>query len=476
MSIILTPEPPPPSRRRGHPLIAWLFIAAAVALVLAREFLYAPPTAERNALDVFETQARTIVGAARLGPAVPPNLYDQAKELDRGPTAQRLRFVVVAGELKDADEAVGRLDELERLWKSGELEKTDDDERTAAILRRLYEWPKQSDGRARTLEDDDRRFLEQRLGWFGRLALAPASSPDLGAREAVLAPAQRAAVASLSLIGLVVAACVAALLLFVLAVSFRRHIRLWFLEGPPPGGVYAETFAVWFVLFIALGWASRLLPLSAEQPFYLLAVAGLNLASLAALAWPVLRGIPWREVRWDLGLDFGPRPVREPFCGLACYVLAVPLVVLAALAIIALMRLQHRLGWETDRGPLAPPGHPAAGLVLHSSWWVRIQLLFLASIVAPILEETMFRGVLFRHLRDATAAWGHTVSFVASAIGASFVFAIIHPQGLFGVPVLMALACGFAAAREWRSSLVGSMTAHGLHNAMLLGLTVLLAG
>jgi membrane protease YdiL (CAAX protease family) len=161
---------------------------------------------------------------------------------------------------------------------------------------------------------------------------------------------------------------------------------------------------------------------------------------------------------------------------LACYILAVPLVVLAALAIIALMRLQHRLGWETDRGPLAPPGHPATGLVLHSSWWVRIQLLFLASVVAPILEEAMFRGVLFRHLRDATAAWGHTVSFVGSAIGASFVFAIIHPQGLFGVPVLMALACGFAAAREWRSSLVGSMTAHGLHNAMLLGLTVLLAG
>jgi membrane protease YdiL (CAAX protease family) len=141
-----------------------------------------------------------------------------------------------------------------------------------------------------------------------------------------------------------------------------------------------------------------------------------------------------------------------------------------------LRQLQQRLGLQTDRGPLAPPGHPATGLVLHSNWWLRLQLLLLASVVAPVLEEIMFRGVLFRHLRDATSRLPRVWSFTCSALGASFVFAIVHPQGLFGVPVLMALACGFAATREWRNSLLGSMFAHGLHNGMVLGLTVLLAG
>jgi hypothetical protein len=101
-------------------------------------------------------------------------------------------------------------------------------------------------------------------------------------------------------------------------------------------------------------------------------------------------------------------------------------------------------------------------------WWLRIQILLAVSVVAPIVEETMFRGVLYRHLRAATGELGIALSVLVSAGLASFIFAVIHPQGLIAVPALMALAFGFTLAREWRGSLVPSMVAHGLNNGLLV--------
>ncbi len=76
-----------------------------------------------------------------------------------------------------------------------------------------------------------------------------------------------------------------------------------------------------------------------------------------------------------------------------------------------------------------------------------IQIVFVASVVAPIMEETMFRGVLYRHMREATGRMGRWRSVILSALVVSFVFAEPHPQGLLAVPVLMALAFGFTAAQ-----------------------------
>jgi membrane protease YdiL (CAAX protease family) len=56
----------------------------------------------------------------------------------------------------------------------------------------------------------------------------------------------------------------------------------------------------------------------------------------------------------------------------------------------------------------------------------------------------------------------------------SFIFAVIHPQGIFAVPLLMALAFGFSLIREWRETLLPCMVAHGLHNG-LATLTMILA-
>ncbi len=80
----------------------------------------------------------------------------------------------------------------------------------------------------------------------------------------------------------------------------------------------------------------------------------------------------------------------------------------------------------------------------------------------------MFRGVLYRHLREAGYRWGKVWSIAAATALTSFVFAVIHPQGWLGVPPLMALATAFTLTREWRGSLLPSMVAHSIQNSMTM--------
>lgn len=79
----------------------------------------------------------------------------------------------------------------------------------------------------------------------------------------------------------------------------------------------------------------------------------------------------------------------------------------------------------------------------------------------------MFRGLLYFHLRDASRRLGVVVSVGFSLLCSGFIFAVIHPQGWVGVPVLAMLATGFALAREWRGSLWSAIIAHGINNAMV---------
>jgi membrane protease YdiL (CAAX protease family) len=92
-------------------------------------------------------------------------------------------------------------------------------------------------------------------------------------------------------------------------------------------------------------------------------------------------------------------------------------------------------------------------------------LYLLVSVFAPVMEETMFRGALFHHLRRR---WGWAVSAPIVA----FIFAVIHPQGWVAVPVLGSIALVLAALREWRGSLIAPMVAHACNNFIVLTLAL----
>jgi membrane protease YdiL (CAAX protease family) len=198
----------------------------------------------------------------------------------------------------------------------------------------------------------------------------------------------------------------------------------------------------------------------------------IGLASLLVLGWPVLRGVAWRRVWQDIGWWKQGPAIVEVLWGIACYLASMPLLLVGVLMSLELLNLYKRFVGEDPFSVPIRPTHPITEMLLHSGWWEKVQIFVLAAVCAPIIEETMFRGVLYRHLRELGARWPRVLSVLFSSVAASFVFAVIHPQGFSGVPVLMVLALGFALARELRGSLVGAMAAHGLNNALVTLLTL----
>jgi membrane protease YdiL (CAAX protease family) len=149
--------------------------------------------------------------------------------------------------------------------------------------------------------------------------------------------------------------------------------------------------------------------------------------------------------------------------------MVLPLLFGGLLLTVALTAIRDRIS------PGAPlPSHPVQEAISGADAIMIAQVMILGVIVAPICEEIMFRGVLYRNMREASNRFGLVITMTVSAVVTSFIFSAIHPQGWVTIPVLMALAMGFCLAREWRGSLLASMIAHGITNFVTLTLNVVL--
>jgi membrane protease YdiL (CAAX protease family) len=477
LDAITAEAPPSAPLRKGRPLLAWLVILAAVAFISWRSSTTSSQERERYDLVTMRLQGRYLVGLAELEERFLKSkktgreqLYEAArKDLDRGTYAQRLRFVVLAGELKGPDAAREQLQQIDEKYRAHCSNPSPENAETARILDHLFTLRARDANAAASLPEDEKQELRQRLDWFGDLALAPPDG-DAAARANVLAPALRTVWALLGAGVFMLGLGLAGLGLFVTlsVLYFLNRLHSGLASGSPHHGIYAETFALYMLLFLGLSLAARLAIHGLSLENGTLALSGLAaLCSLSAIAWPVLRGISWHQVRQDIGWHFDRRPGLEPLLGLGCYALALPMLVFGIIWMLILTKLRDSLGWGPDEfGPTNAPGHPIIFSVGQAGWWAWLEVLFVASIVAPIVEETMFRGVLYRHLRSASARWQPALSVAFSAMLVSFLFAVIHPQGFLAVPALMFLALAFTLMREWRGTLLPSMIAHGINNAV----------
>ncbi len=449
----------PHRRWSGWTVLAWLIIFAVVGYLVfwpsRREH-----TRDRLEHTALELEGRYFVGVGTLIPTEKPALLARSASLDDSAYG-KLAHVILVGELGNEEEARKSVTELEREW--ADRPPSDADRALAELLARQYH------AAQGPLSAEERDRLRADLGWFGKLALASSQGQETEHAE-LLAGAKRTALVVISgvVLGLTLFAVGASLLLIVVVKAWARA-RSGTLPGLSTGGgdggVYAEMFALWLLLFVGMSYAVRWLPTSAPRLFL---VGLLELASLSLLVWPWLRGVSWVQLRSDLGLSVGKRPGWEVLIGFGCYVTAIPLLLFGLLLTAALRTLGLRLFGPV--GPFSPeeiPSHPALDWVVNGDWSVRLQALFVAAVVAPIVEEVFFRGVFYRHLRETTASWGRAGSVAVSALVVSFLFAVIHPQGLWGIPPLMALAFAFALTREWRGSLVPSMIAHALNNGVV---------
>ncbi|MBK7403242.1 MAG: CPBP family intramembrane metalloprotease [Phycisphaerales bacterium] len=396
--------------------------------------------------------------------------------------ADRLQAVLVLGESESDAAALQRLESIRAsvppdgsqsgptqsdwsMVKVGKGWKSDEEVvKDAGVMETLY-----SDG-VGALTGPEKSRLKERYGWLGELALTHDQPEESPARQTLFKDSGWAialiflvgAVGLVAVVGGLTMGCIAVVMFY----SGRLKRRF---EPPAPGGsVYLETFAIFLLAFGVLHVSAGLVAARAPgAPWLEPAVLIAQWCMLATIFWPLLRGVTfggWRDaVGWR-----APRGVlREVFAGVAGYFACLPLFFVGILVTIVLNILASRVFGDAAR----PPSNPIVDLFKQSGPFGLILFLTLATMWAPIVEETIFRGSVFRHMR------GRTGAFVA-AVCTAFLFAYMHSYGPLMTAPLIALGFGFAMIREWRGSLIGSMTAHCLHNStlmviMLIGLKVM---
>ncbi len=108
------------------------------------------------------------------------------------------------------------------------------------------------------------------------------------------------------------------------------------------------------------------------------------------------------------------------------------------------------------------PVNPAQFETLTAHGGLDKALVFLmAAVLAPIVEETMFRGLLYSALRKRFGVGG------AAALSAA-VFAAVHPTLPGGFLPIWCLGVALALVYERRGSLLPGMVLHGIHNGLIV--------
>lgn len=298
---------------------------------------------------------------------------------------------------------------------------------------------------AQALSPPMKRRLSTRYRWIAQMAMTtglPADHPD---RRSAMKPAKRTFFTALLVFGLItiggLTGCGLFVLFIVLLIKKRVRFAIEMPTAPLPQKPHLFLEATILFLFTTLLWGllARHIHIPVNWVFTIL-------GAVAAFFWPVWRGMPMGGMRRAIGWYKGRGVVREMGAGLLGYLAGIPLVACGCLATLFIIR-------HTG----ANPAHPIVQQFEHASPFKVIGLVALACIVAPIIEEMIFRGALYTHLRlKHTALW--------SALASSFLFAVIHPQGYAALPTLGAIALVLAVLREWRGAIIAPMTAHALNN------------
>ena len=451
---VTAPDPiaPPPPASRVSILISWIIVLASVlTLAIANRVSPGRRAVARAADDAqIMVLAKYAVGAnaiARsMGGEMPP---ETASELDGAvqrlatTPSGRLHAVAVIGELEGSTSALAELQDLEPDWNDATLRAD------AAALRTMY-----SAGAA-SLAASARDGLLSRHGWFARLALGSGPGGDAVLHRQAVAAGMRVVVAMFSMLLGGTLAIVGGTALLTLAIVRLVDAKVRLAYAPPRRSAvpFLESFALYLGGMVTIGLLVRWL--LHGRPFLSSWIA-LGWVPVAFL-WPLLRGVSWTELRQGLGWHTGRGVAHEVGVGALGYLGMLPIAVAGVLLTTLLSYLAR-----------TNPVHPII-TEFGGGWRSAVQLYLLACVYAPIVEETMFRGALFHHLRRCH---GWLVSAVVSGI----LFAALHPQGWTAIPLLGAMGMVFCAVREWRGTVLASGTTHAINNAVAVTLMLVLFG
>ena len=291
--------------------------------------------------------------------------------------------------------------------------------------------------------DSEQIITLKGYGWAGRLALSqdkPDSDPE---RAKALKSATRTVL--LSGLGTIVliAALVTGLILLIIALTrmIKKDIHSQLVIQDASGILLLETFTIYLILTMAMPLLITLIAPDLQDGTILMTI----LAGLISILWPSLRGTGWEDYRTAFGWNRGKGLFREIGAGVVGFIAGLPLLGAAFIIVMILVKYAGNT-----------PSHPAVTDLIHSPFF----LFFLACIYAPLVEETLFRGALYYYLR-------RHLPWAASGILCGLIFGALHPQGWVALPAITAIGFNLSVIREWRGSVIASITAHALNNGVV---------
>ncbi|WP_161958773.1 CPBP family intramembrane glutamic endopeptidase [Ferruginivarius sediminum] len=210
------------------------------------------------------------------------------------------------------------------------------------------------------------------------------------------------------------------------------------------------------ILILGLGSARFLLPAIAAMFDLRALVAGdhrvsvvmtmLALQTLLLLFVVYLVAVRWRGVTWQ---ELGLVPLPRIWGGRAVAIAMLSFPLMGAVSWV-----QQQIVREEFRNPQLTAMAPS-----EFSWAAYLGTLAVAGLLAPLVEEIVFRGLLYRWIRER-------YGFVVGVIGSALAFSLLH--GIAGlIPAIALLGAILAWTYERAQSIWAPVILHGTYNAVV---------
>lgn len=319
------------------------------------------------------------------------------------------------------------------------------------------------------LDSDVEERLRDNYDWLGELAIQTygETTPNLLSTHSDLLDELQQ-----TFFGFLIALFIGFPLLFLSAVSslvlFYRLIakkaKMRFGPSEIPAYLLIEVFTLYLLGMLCLPKIVDFFGV-ADSANNLLLVNILGISSILLVGlWPLTEGYSLRKVADSIGMQW--RGFSQSLRNL----LFAPYAYLSSLAPFLLMLVLYSLTLTALGVDPSSGAHPVVPLLAKSENSNLILLVVLmAVVVAPVIEEIMFRGYFYTWMR----MYLHPVLAIPLS---SFVFAALHPQGVVGLVPLTCIGMILALIREWRNSLLTCMLTHAIFNAVTLSLVVSMFG
>jgi membrane protease YdiL (CAAX protease family) len=218
--------------------------------------------------------------------------------------------------------------------------------------------------------------------------------------------------------------------------------------GPPPASWgLGEAFAGTIVAFVAsqvlaavILWPGRDDPCIAPQLLWVASLAGELALAAVVLIW--VRTVSHAPLA-ALGLP--RRPLGDVLTGLVGGVALIGIALIVSAVVVEVVSL------VLGHAPKQPDQVPTC---VVGGWLAALGPVVV--LAAPLGEEAVFRGFLYRGLRRRFSVW-------PAALLSGALFGVIHVYPLLMLP-LASVGVGLAFIYERRQSLLASMTAHAVFN------------